>query len=199
MIEIKNVAIGYNNVAIRERLNYTFEYRKIYGILGESGAGKTTLLKTIAGLLKPISGTIYLEGKKPYLMHQQYTCFDWLTCIDNILVVDKVRHKAITKERIQLAAEYLKDVGLYDDYMWQKYPTQLSGGQKQRLALARALYKEPDLMLMDEPLSALDEKTREEMQDLILEKHKVMNNTIIMVTHSTAEAEKMCDEIIKFF
>ena len=79
-----------------------------------------------------------------------------------------------------------------------KYPRQLSGGMRQRLALARTLFMQPQIILMDEPLSALDGVTRAEMQKLIIKMHKSTNNTIIMVTHSTEEAEKMCDEIIKF-
>ena len=78
-----------------------------------------------------------------------------------------------------------------------KYPRQLSGGMRQRLALARTLFINPKIVLMDEPLSALDNETRTEMQDLILDTHKNTKNTIFMVTHSQAEANKMCDEIIK--
>lgn len=203
MIETRNVTIGYNGIAIRSHLSYTFDDGKIYGILGESGIGKTTFLKTIAGLLKPIEGEIVIEGKaaenneKPYLMHQQYTCFDWLTCIDNILITDRIKHKAITKESKQKAVDILESVGLFDH--WNKYPTQLSGGQKQRLALARTLYASPNVMLMDEPLSALDESTRLKMQSLIIREHEKTSNTIIMITHSSAEAERMCDDIKVFY
>ena len=78
----------------------------------------------------------------------------------------------------------------------KKFPKELSGGQRQRLALARTLYMNPEVMLMDEPLSALDEKTRFEMQNLIIELHQKTHNTILMVTHSTNEANRMCDKII---
>lgn len=198
MIRLNNVSIGYNCLAIRKNLNYTFTQGKVYGILGESGCGKTTLLKTIAGLIKPISGSIRcdLPLKEIYMMHQSYTCFDWLTCLDNILITEKVKHHRITDELRDKAMKYLKAVGLEDHAF--KYPTQLSGGQRQRLALARTLFTSPRLILMDEPLSALDEETRTAMQDLILDVHKRTYNTIIMVTHSRAEAEKMCDEIITF-
>ena len=199
MIKIDNVSIGYNSLVIRDNLNYTFEQDKIYGILGESGVGKTTFLKTIAGLLKPIKGTIEVEKglkRSIYMMHQSYTCFDWLTCFDNILITERIKHHKITKQIKSNAYQALYDVGLikYID----KYPTQLSGGQRQRLALARTLFTSPQVILMDEPLSALDETTRECMQDLILDIHKEIHNTIIMVTHSSDEANRMCDEIIKF-
>ena len=93
-----------------------------------------------------------------------------------------------------MAKQMLKNVELqgYEN----KYPKQLSGGMRQRLALARMLFIKPEIILMDEPLSALDSDTRNTMQDLILRIHKETNNTIIMVTHSKTEAEKMCDEII---
>lgn len=199
MIKMNNVSIGYNSLVIRENLNYTFEQDKIYGILGESGIGKTTFLKTIAGLLKPIKGTIEIDKdikESIYMMHQSYTCFDWLTCIDNILITERIKYHEITKELRQKAIKALNNVGLTVHV--NKYPTQLSGGQRQRLALARTLFTSPQVVLMDEPLSALDEETRYDMQDLILSIHKETNNTIIMVTHSKEEANKMCDKIIKF-
>lgn len=199
MIKMNNVSIGYNSLVIRENLNYTFEQGKIYGILGESGIGKTTFLKTIAGLLKPIKGTIEIDKdikESIYMMHQSYTCFDWLTCMDNILITERIKHHEITKELRQKAIKALNNVGLTVHV--NKYPTQLSGGQRQRLALARTLFTSPQVVLMDEPLSALDEETRYDMQDLILSIHKETNNTIIMVTHSKEEANKMCDKIIKF-
>lgn len=197
MIKLNNVAIGYNSLVIRDNLSYTFEEDKIYGILGESGVGKTTFLKTIAGLLKPLSGTLEVGNKKNvYMMHQAYTCFDWLTCLDNILITERIKYHRITKEIKAKALQALADVGLENHA--HKYPTQLSGGQRQRLALARTLFTKPQIVLMDEPLSALDEETRRCMQDLILKIHKETHNTIIMVTHSSEEAKKMCDEIINF-
>lgn len=197
MIKLNNVAIGYNSLVIRENLSYTFGEDKIYGILGESGVGKTTFLKTIAGLLKPLSGTLEVGNKKNiYMMHQAYTCFDWLTCLDNILITERIKYHRITKEIKAKALQALADVGLENHA--HKYPTQLSGGQRQRLALARTLFTKPQVVLMDEPLSALDEETRRCMQDLILKIHKETHNTIIMVTHSSEEAKKMCDEIINF-
>lgn len=199
MIKVNDVSIGYNSLVIRNNLNYTFEQDKIYGILGKSGIGKTTFLKTIAGLLNPIKGTIEVEKglkRSIYMMHQSYTCFNWLTCLDNILITERVKYNAITKDLKFKARQALIDVGLLE-YI-DKYPSQLSGGQRQRLALARTLFTSPKVILMDEPLSALDEITREYMQDLILDVHKETHNTIIMVTHSLNEAKRMCDEIINF-
>ena len=205
MIELKNLTTGYSrDKPLKKNCNLIFEDNKIYGILGKSGCGKSTLLKTIAGLIYPLEGTVYINGqilKKAsqndiYMMHQNYTSFDWLTCLDNILITEKIKHKKITTDIRNNALRWLEKVGL-KDYA-NKYPTQLSGGMRQRLALARTLYMKPSIILMDEPLSALDDKTRTEMQDLILDIHKETNNTIIMITHSREEAEKMCDEILIF-
>lgn len=203
MIVLNNLYTGYSkNSPLLSGFNYQFD-NKIYGILGESGCGKTTLLRTIAGLTKPLQGEVIIDGKKVdkpnknnvYMMHQNYTCFDWMTCIDNVLIAKKVKGKVTDKDK-QDALNMLKAVKLADHI--HKYPRQLSGGMRQRLALARTLFMKPDIILMDEPLSALDSDTREEMQDLILALHKDISNTIIMVTHSTEEADKMCDKIIKF-
>jgi ABC-type nitrate/sulfonate/bicarbonate transport system ATPase subunit len=205
MIEIKNLTTGYSrDKPLKQNFSYTFEDNKVYGILGESGCGKSTLLKTIAGLIYPLDGEVLINGEilkradknDIYMMHQNYTSFDWLTCLDNILITEKVKHNKITDETKRKALSWLDNVGL-KDYA-DKYPTQLSGGMRQRLALARTLYMKPSIILMDEPLSALDEKTRTDMQNLILDIHKQTHNTIIMITHSKEEAEKMCDTILKF-
>lgn len=205
MIQLNNVTTGYTrDKPLKSNFSYKFENNKIYGILGESGCGKSTMLKTIAGLIYPIEGQIFIDGKyleradknDVYMMHQNYTCFDWLTCLDNILITEKIKHKRITKEIRENALAWLDKVGL-KDYA-DKYPKQLSGGMRQRLALARTLYVKPSIILMDEPLSALDEKTRSEMQQLILDIHKETKNIVIMVTHSKEEANKMCDVVINF-
>ena len=205
MIDVRNLTTGYSkDKPLKQNFSYIFEDNKIYGILGESGCGKSTLLKTIAGLIYPLNGEVYVDNKilqradknDIYMMHQNYTSFDWLTCLDNILITEKVKHNRITDEKRKNALSMLDKVGLkeYAD----KYPTQLSGGMRQRLALARTLYMKPSIILMDEPLSALDENTRKDMQDLILDIHKETKNTILMITHSKEEAIKMCDTILNF-
>ena len=202
MIELKNLSVGYEkNNPIIQNINYVFKDNKIYGILGPSGYGKTTLLRTIAGLLRPVSGQVLIDGKpfknprenEIYMMFQNYTSFDWVTCIDNVLVAKSIRSGITDKDR-QNAKDILESVGLGDKLDW--YPRKLSGGQKQRLALARSIFMNPKVILMDEPLSALDTKTRTEMQELILNDHKQDKNIIIMVTHSPEEARRMCDVII---
>lgn len=202
MIQLNDLSIGYNGTPIMAELNQTYQDGYIYGILAKSGAGKTTLLKTIAGLLKPIHGKVVIDNevyrnsdKNPvYMMHQRYSNFGWLTCCDNVLIAERNRKLRDEKRDEKRAVEVLDKVGLaeYAD----KWPSQLSGGMQQRLALARTLYVKPRYLLMDEPLSALDDKTRSKMQSLILDVHRETGNTILMVTHSQAEADKMCDYII---
>lgn len=193
MITLTDLVVGYDK-PLMNPLNLTFENGKIYGILGKSGCGKSTLLKTIAKMQKQISGTVQRDDKSQiYMMHQKYTNFNWLTCLDNVLIAE--RNKRKRKESKQHAIEVLIQVGL-EDYL-NRYPTELSGGMQQRLALARVLFVKPKILLMDEPLSALDDNTREKMQELIMDVHKETGNTIIMVTHSVEEAHKMCDEIIQ--
>lgn len=202
MIKLKDLTIGYSkSTPLVSNINYTFEGNKVYGILGKSGFGKSTLLKTIAGLQKPLSGEVIIDGNVvknarnsgAYIMFQNYTCFDWLKCLDNVLIAQSV-HGKVSSQDVENATRWLNAVGLGNDL--DKYPTQLSGGMRQRLALARTLFMNPSVVLMDEPLSALDEKTREVMQNLIIEDHKHDKNIIIMVTHSHEEANKVCDVVI---
>ena len=194
MIELSNLSIGYSrDKPLLSNFNLRLENNKIYGILGESGRGKTTLLRTIAGLLKPLAGSVQNDdpSQKIFMMHQSYTSFDWLNCRDNVTIAAKVNGERETSGR---AEEMLAAVGLagYEE----KYPKQLSGGQRQRLALARTLFINPATILMDEPLSALDDATRRQMQNLILSRHQKEKNIIVLVTHSPEEAKRMCDEII---
>ena len=203
MIQLNNLSIGYGGVAIVDDLHLSFEDGKVYGILAKSGAGKTTLLKTIAGLLPPVKGHVSIDGvhyrtsrRNPvYMMHQRYCNFNWLTCLENVLIAQRDKRKRYTDESRADAYLALCQVGL--DSCKDKWPSQLSGGMQQRLALARTLYVKPKYLLMDEPLSALDDKTRSEMQSLILDIHRKTQNTILMVTHSQDEASKMCDQIIR--
>lgn len=189
MIKLNSLVVGYDKPLCSE-INILFDNNKIYGIIGESGKGKSTILKTICGFVRPIKGNVFCDSKdKIYLMNQNYTNFDWMNCYKNVAIARKEE----SKEEI----EYLLErVGLFQHK--EKYPSQLSGGMNQRLALARVLYKNPTHILMDEPLSALDEKTRKEMQSLIAEFKYRNKNTIIMVTHSLEEAKLLCDKIYEF-
>lgn len=189
VIKLNSLVVGYDKPLCSE-INVLFDNNKIYGIIGESGKGKSTILKTICGFVRPIKGNVFCDSKdKIYLMNQNYTNFDWMNCYKNVAIARKEESKG--------EIEYLLErVGLFRHK--EKYPSQLSGGMNQRLALARVLYKNPTHILMDEPLSALDEKTRKEMQSLIAEFKYRNKNTIIMVTHSLEEAKLLCDKIYEF-
>lgn len=192
MITLNNLVVGYKKPLFKP-INLTFEDGKIYGILGKSGCGKSTLLKTIANMHRAMGGSVKKsDTAQIYMMHQRYTNFNWLTCLDNVLIAE--RKKRRRKELIPDATAVLKQVGLGE--FIDRYPSELSGGMQQRLALARVLFVKPKYLLMDEPLSALDDLTRSKMQELILDVHRKTGNTVIMVTHSSEEAEIMCDQII---
>lgn len=201
MIEVKDLNVSFGNNKVLCNMNLEFKENKIYAILGRSGVGKSTLLRVIAGLLKPSSGEALYKNKKItkpneniFMMHQNYTNFPWKNCIENVLFPIKLKRKA-TKEDYLEAKNLLIKVGLGEHI--EKYPEQLSGGMKQRLSLARVLMSKPKVILVDEPLSALDDKTREDMQSIIVKLQKETKSTIIMITHSSNDANKMADYIIQ--
>src|SRR6185312_13230707 len=201
MIQVDNLSVSFGSNKVLNNLNLDFEDNKIYCVLGRSGTGKSTLLRSIAGLIVPSDGKIVYNNKeitKPneniFMMHQNYTNFPWKDCMENVLFPIKLKRKATREDYIE-ATKLLVRVGLGEHI--KKYPEQLSGGQRQRLSLARVLMSKPKVILMDEPLSALDDKTREEMQDLIMNLQKETKNTIIMITHSREDADKMADHMIQ--
>ncbi|SLM32919.1 Sulfate/thiosulfate import ATP-binding protein CysA 2 [Desulfamplus magnetovallimortis] len=172
-------------------------------VLGPSGCGKTTVLRAIAGLEKPTSGTIVVEGRDVTqlpvsrrnvgIVFQSYALFPNLTAEDNIAYGLKQRSKK-AKGVEGRVTELLETVGLSG--MGNKYPAQLSGGQQQRVALARAMAISPHLLLLDEPLSALDAKVRIRLRSEIRQLQKRLGVTTIMVTHDQEEALTMADRIL---
>ena len=192
MLQLNNLTVGYEkSKPLLKNVNGNFD-KMIVGILAKSGAGKTTLFKTLCGVIPPLSGS-FTSSDPIVMMCQKNTNFGWLNCLDNVLICDKIKHQ---NEHPDDARKILNDVGLAE--YETVFPSQLSGGQQQRLSLARILYFKPRILLMDEPLSALDDHTRADMQALILKQHKELQNTILLVTHSEAEAKLMCDKIMYF-
>lgn len=180
--------------------------KEILVLLGPSGSGKTTILNIIAGLVEPDEGTIrlnhtyfYHKGQKPLptrkrnigYLFQDYALFPHMTVEKNILYGVKEKKYKEIPEFLQPVLEVL---GI--SHLLSKYPHQTSGGEKQRIALARALATQPDLLLLDEPLSALDQRTRQECQEELLRLHQLWQIPFIMVTHDREEAEKLGDRLI---
>ena len=173
---------------------------KLTAILGPSGCGKTTLLKVIAGLIKPTSGSVKVRGKEiegpgpdRALVFQDFALLPWATVLQNVGFGLRARGVP-KKERDETSLHYIKEVGLlgFED----KYPHQLSGGMRQRTGLARALTINSDILLMDEPFSAVDEQMRRKLQEDLLKLLKVENKTVIFVTHSIEEAVYLADQVI---
>jgi NitT/TauT family transport system ATP-binding protein len=172
-------------------------------LIGPSGCGKSTLLHIAAGLSAPTSGLVRLKGAavtdpRPEMMFvfQQYTksIFPWLTVLDNVMLGVKYRANGDRSALRAVCLQQLEHVGLgpYADY----HPYQLSGGMQQRVAIARALARRPELLLMDEPFSALDAMMRVELQDLLLQLWSELGLTILFVTHDLDEALYLAQRVI---
>ena len=173
-------------------VSFTLKQGELLAVLGPSGCGKTTLLNIIAGFQHPTSGSLHLgdheiiaPGVDRGMVFQQGALFEWLTVADNVNFGLRMK-KADPVETARKVEEWLEIVGLQGFGHTPTY--QLSGGMQQRVALARCLINDPDLILMDEPLGALDALTREKMQSLVLKIWKETGKTIMIITHSVEEA-----------
>lgn len=202
-ITLKNIHKAYGKDVIIPDLNFTIEDGSFTVLVGPSGCGKSTTLRMIAGLEKPTSGEIFIDdenvvdvdpGKRGIAMvFQNYALYPTMSVRDNIEF--GLKNKKVPKEeRNKLIADVSEVVGL-TPYLSRK-PSELSGGQRQRVALARAMVKNPKVFLMDEPLSNLDAKLRQQMRVELIELHKRLGTTFIYVTHDQVEAMSMGDNII---
>lgn len=188
------------NTFVVKNINLEIKQGEFVCLLGPSGCGKSTLLSMLAGFNKPSSGKILMNGEEVLrpdldrtLVFQEYALFPWLNVIQNVAFGLK---KIIENrdERYLLASRYLKMVGLLNNA--RDKISELSGGMKQRVAIARALAVKPRLLLMDEPFGALDEMTRRDMQDLLVEIWQDLKPSVVFVTHSIDEALLLADRII---
>lgn len=168
-------------------------------VVGPSGCGKSTLLNIIAGLLEPTSGAVYCDGKEVKgtgtdrgVVFQQYALFPWLTVKKNVMFALEMRGIK-GKEAEEQAMKYLQMVQL--EKFADHYPKELSGGMKQRVAIARALANSPEVLLMDEPFSALDPQTKADMQLLMRQIWQVEKPTVLFVTHDIEEAVFLSSKI----
>ena len=199
ILEIKNLSKIYHTnkseiPAIKD-LDLTIKEGEFVAIVGPSGCGKTTLLSILCGLENKSSGDITFPKDKLKVgyMLQTDTLFPWLNILDNCLLGLKVEGR-VNNESISKVKDYLTIYGLKD--FIHKYPNNLSGGMKQRVALIRTLAIDPDIILLDEPLSALDYQTRLSVSDDVWKIIKKEKKTTIMITHDIAEAVSMADRVI---
>ena len=204
-IEFKDVTKNYQSTIALNQIDLKIPNHKIMAVVGPSGSGKTTLLRLINRLIKPTSGQILLNNRllshypvrkirlKTGNLFQRVALFPNLTVNQNITLQLKILHLPREK-RLKIAQHLLTNVGLDSEY-GTRYPRKLSGGEQQRIGVARALATQPQLILMDEPFSALDPINRRKLQDLVLKLHRKLHNTIVFVTHDMHEALKMGQRI----
>ena len=203
LISLKNVVVEFDGQRVLKGINLDIHDEEFVTFLGPSGCGKTTTLRIIGGFVEPNEGDIFFDGKKingvpPYkrnvnTVFQRYALFPHLNVFDNVafgLNIKKMDKKQIT----QKVREMLKMVGLVG--FENRNINQLSGGQQQRVAIARALVNEPKVLLLDEPLGALDLKLRKEMQTELMRIQKSLKITFIYVTHDQEEALTMSDRVV---
>jgi len=210
-IEVRHISRTYQTrhgvLSAVQDISFSCGLGEFVSVIGPSGCGKTTLLKMVGGLLEPSGGEVFLDGRTPgealagrkvAFVFQNPTLLKWRTARQNVDLVLEVAAQHGSKRGKEYpgdAAERLLDVvglrGFYDSY-----PSELSGGMQQRVALARTLALGPDILLMDEPLGALDGLTRQKMQMVILELWERTRKSILFVTHDIAEAIFLGDRVI---
>ena len=203
VIELENVTKRYGSVEAVSNISFSVENGAIVALLGPTGCGKTTILRAIAGLIEPSSGIVRICGRdmrgvRPYersvgLVFQDYALFPHMTVTQNVAYGLRQRGKR-GEEVSRRVWEMLTLVRL--ERLAERRPSELSGGQQQRVALARALAIEPQVVLLDEPLSALDAKLRDELRIELKEILKKVGSTTVVVTHDQDEAMGLADRII---
>ena len=206
MIEFRNVSKSYKNNQVLQDINFTIYDGEIVVLIGPSGCGKTTTLKMINRLIEPTAGEILINGenimeKDPIALRrsmgyviQQTGLFPHMTVRQNIEVIPRLE-KRTAQELSRRTMALMEMVGLDPAQYLDRYPIQLSGGQLQRIGVARAFATDPDIILMDEPFSALDPITRSGLQDSLVSLQSKMKKTIVFVTHDMDEAVKIADRI----
>ncbi len=202
ILSLEKVSKSYGTSHVLENVNLTIKEGEFVAIVGFSGAGKSTLVSLLAGLQLPDSGRALFKGKpitgpspERGIVFQNYSLLPWLTAFENVaLAVDQVFPSKTKDERARHIDRYLHLVGL--THARDRRPAQLSGGMRQRVALARALATEPEVLLLDEPLSALDALTRATLQDELERISRTAGKTIILVTNDVDEAILLADRIV---
>lgn len=196
---VRRVSKNYRDVEALRNLSLEFPRGQLTSLLGPSGCGKTTLLKIIAGLLEPTSGEVQVNGQPVTgpgpdraFVFQDFALLPWASVLRNVAFGLELRGVAVS-EREAIAEKYVRNVGLAG--FENSYPHELSGGMRQRVGLARALSVDSQVLLMDEPFSAVDEQTRRKFQEDLLQLVAEENRTFLFVTHSIEEAVYVSDQI----
>ncbi len=202
ILSLKNVSKSYGSNNILRDINLEVAQGEFIAILGFSGSGKSTLMNILAGLDTADSGDVHYNGKpitgpspERGLVFQSYSLMPWLTVKGNVaLAVNAVHKRKSSAERADLVTHYVDMVGL--SHAMERRPSELSGGMRQRVSVARALAMQPDVLLLDEPLSALDALTRANLQDEIEAISQIEEKTIVLITNDVDEAILLADRII---
>jgi len=206
LISVRNLYKRFGDLEVLKNINFDLKEKEVLVIVGPSGAGKSTLIRCINRLEEPTEGEIWFEGRKIDekanlnklrekigMVFQRFNLFPHLTAIQNIMLALKVVKKMKDEEAREVALHFLKKVGLEERK--DHFPHQLSGGEQQRVAIARALAMQPDVMLFDEPTSAIDIELIKEVLDVMKELAKE-GMTMIVVTHEMGFAREVGDRII---
>lgn len=195
IVEVKNINMNFytkeGELEVLKDVNFNLKEGEILTLLGPSGSGKSTILNILTNLLKPTSGDIKITGNIGY-MFQKDNLLEWRNIMDNITIGLEIQGKK-DKKSLDRVESLLKTYGLWD--FRSMYPKELSGGMRQRVALIRTLSVNPDILLLDEPFSALDYQTRLMVNDDVYKIIKNENKTAILVTHDISEAIAMSDRI----
>lgn len=190
MITFDRVEKKYGSKTVLGPLSFSIERGDIVGIFGPSGAGKTTLLRLLSGLEKPTSGQIVTQIKQQAYVFQDACLLPWKTALENISLPLQVR-KTTKRSSDKIARSYLEKMQLLD--VKDHYPSQLSGGMKQRVSIARALATEPDLLLLDEPFSALDAGLTNALIVQLRKKIRDLASTVFYISHTADELLQLAD------
>ena len=196
MVKVVNLTKDFytkeGEMQVLSNISFTLFQGEILSLLGPSGSGKSTILNILTKLLEPTSGSVTINGTVGYMFQKDHL-FEWRSIMDNITLGLEIMHKKNDKKSMERIERLLKTYGLWD--FRNMYPKELSGGMRQRVALIRTLSVDPDILLLDEPFSALDYQTRLMVNDDVYKIIKNENKSVILVTHDISEAIAMGDKV----
>lgn len=196
MVKVVNLTKDFytkeGEMQVLSNISFTLFQGEILSLLGPSGSGKSTILNILTKLLEPTSGSVTINGTVGYMFQKDHL-LEWRSIMDNITLGLEIMHKKNDKKSMERIERLLKTYGLWD--FRNMYPKELSGGMRQRVSLIRTLSVDPDILLLDEPFSALDYQTRLMVNDDVYKIIKNENKSVILVTHDISEAIAMGDKV----